>query len=95
MKNRPNNPKLKHKLRVYLDLLRRSKKEQIKGQAVHDYNRFIEIRLEKYNGIIKGKRLLDAGCGQKYPFSLLFHSYGNIVTGIDLDVVSTQYNIKR
>lgn len=97
MKNRPNNPKLKNKLRVYLDLLRRSKKEQIKRQAIHDYNRFIEIKnaLEKYEGIIKGKRLLDVGCGQTYPFSLLFHTYGNIVTGIDLDVVSTKYDIKK
>jgi hypothetical protein len=46
MKNRPNNLKLKDKLRVYLDPLRRSKKEQIKWQAIHDYNRFIEIRNE-------------------------------------------------
>jgi hypothetical protein len=33
MKNRPNNLKLKDKLRVYLDPLRRSKKEYNKRNA--------------------------------------------------------------
>ena len=31
--------------------------------------------------------MLDVGCGQHYPETLLFHNDGNQVTGIDLDVV--------
>lgn len=40
--------------------------------------------LEPRLGPIKGKRILDIGCGRSYPFALLFNSLGNQVTGIDI-----------
>jgi len=36
---------------------------------------------------VAGKRMLDVGCGQHYPETLLYHNDGNQVTGVDLDVV--------
>ena len=36
---------------------------------------------------VTGKRMLDIGCGQHYPETLLYHNDGNQITGIDLDVV--------
>ena len=39
--------------------------------------------LSPHVGEVKGKRILDVGCGRLYPFTLLLHSLGNAVTGID------------
>jgi len=36
---------------------------------------------------LKGARVLDLGCGPRFPATLLFHSFGARVTGIDLDVL--------
>ena len=45
-------------------------------------------RLAQYLGSpVTGRRILDVGCGQHYPETLLYQSNGNAVTGIDLDVV--------
>jgi len=44
--------------------------------------------LERHAGrTLPGARVLDLGCGHRFPASLLFHSFGARVTGIDLDVV--------
>lgn len=40
--------------------------------------------LEPRVGPIKEKAILDIGCGKFYPFTLLFASLGNKVTGIDI-----------
>jgi len=45
-------------------------------------------RLTRHLGApVTGKRMLDIGCGQHYPETLLYHNDGNQITGIDLDVV--------
>ncbi len=44
---------------------------------------------------ITGQRILDIGCGQHYPETLLFHNEGNRVTGIDLDVVGAGFSLGR
>lgn len=46
-------------------------------------------RLQKHTGgPLAGKRMLDIGCGQHYPETLLYHNEGAHITGVDLDVVS-------
>jgi len=54
--------------------------------AKRHYREFQEIldALTPYAGEVKGKRILDIGCGRLYPFTLLLHSLGNTVTGIDI-----------
>lgn len=36
---------------------------------------------------LEGARVLDLGCGPRFPATLLFHSFGARATGIDLDVL--------
>lgn len=42
-----------------------------------------------------GKRVLDIGCGRRYPWTLLLHGSGAHVTGIDLDYVSTSLGLRQ
>ncbi|MGQ9584477.1 MAG: class I SAM-dependent methyltransferase [Anaerolineae bacterium] len=72
-----------------LSLLGNAPRAQRKAQAHHDYRIFqaLQARLEKYLGDLQGKRVLDVGCGRTYPFTLLLHSLGAHVTGIDLEFI--------
>lgn len=59
--------------------------------AADDYRQYIEARrrLQQHLGRpLTGLRMLDIGCGQHYPETLLYHNDGSQITGIDLDVVS-------
>lgn len=66
---------------------------QLTDVLTADYARFVPIlyqeflkmltALAPYTGDIKGKRILDLGCGRFAPFTLLLHTQ-NIVTGIDI-----------
>ncbi len=43
--------------------------------------------LERHGGCGRvGARVLDLGCGRRFPAALLFHTFGARVTGIDADV---------
>ncbi|MCL0094967.1 class I SAM-dependent methyltransferase [Dehalococcoidia bacterium] len=54
--------------------------------AKRHYQEFCKMldTLTPYTGEIKGKRILDIGCGQLYSYTLLLHNLGNTVTGIDI-----------
>ncbi len=54
--------------------------------AERHWQEFAEIlqALSTYTGEIRGKKILDIGCGRLYPFTLLFHNLENTVTGIDI-----------
>jgi ubiquinone/menaquinone biosynthesis C-methylase UbiE len=53
-------------------------------------------RLAAYLGEpVVGKRMLDIGCGQHYPETLLYHNDGNQITGIDLDVVGVGPSVRK
>lgn len=60
--------------------------------AEHDYrNVFVnakEVFEQNAERSIEGARILEVGCGHRYAVTLLFHSLGADVTGIDTDVVS-------
>src|SRR5438128_2421318 len=49
------------------------------------FDRYVSRRLE-------GARVLDLGCGQRFPAALLFHTLGAEVTGIDTDVVDPRFS---
>lgn len=48
-----------------------------------------------FGGPIRGKRILDVGCGRRYPNVLLFTNVGNIVVGVDLEVVGPGFGKYR
>jgi SAM-dependent methyltransferase len=66
--------------------------------AEHDYRQVYMAtreRLEKALGRpATGLRILDVGCGQRAPATLLFQLAGNQVTGIDPEVVTTGPGLK-
>jgi len=39
---------------------------------------------------VRGERVLDVGCGFRFPTTLLMHTFGAKVTGIDLDFAAPQ-----
>ncbi len=61
-------------------------RERRRQQARHDLRIFQDLcaRVEPFLGPLQGQRVLDVGCGRTYPFTLLFHSLGARVTGIDI-----------
>lgn len=58
-------------------------------RALKDYNTFSVLRntLKPYMGGLKRKLILDIGCGRRYPYTLLLHSLGNTVVGIDTNYI--------
>ncbi len=48
--------------------------------------------LEKHAGRpLEGARVLDLGCGPRFPALLLFHTFGALATGIDAEVVDPAF----
>lgn len=71
-----------------LGLLRHYRRNRRFARA--DYAAFAESNaaFERHAGRgVEGARILDLGCGQRFPATLLFHSLGALATGIDTDVV--------
>lgn len=64
--------------------------QYIKMQAIHDYRIFQNLlqRTRPFLSDFKGINVLDVGCGIRAPFTLLFHSLGARVVGIDVDVLT-------
>jgi SAM-dependent methyltransferase len=76
------------KIFTYFHLLRFFKKNEEFGR--HDYRGFLKTRdiFEEYLDIpVAGSRILEIGCGQRYVRTMLFHSGGAHVTGIDTDII--------
>lgn len=66
-------------------------------RASMDYNTFLEIRhtLEPYMGKLKGKVILDVGCGRRYPYTLLLHSLENTVVGLDTSYIGHEDSLMK
>ena len=69
-----------------------------KRQAQHDFRNVYSkaIRdLQRFGfGQLQGKRILDLGCGQRFPFALLSAAEGAYVTALDLDYVEPSFLLK-
>ena len=81
---------LLRRLKSYRDIYRYHR-QRSRVFAEHDYRQVYlatRARLEEALGRpVEGLRMLDVGCGQRFPASLLFAAAGNRVTGIDTDLV--------
>lgn len=86
----------KSKLLTYANLLKYFRKN--KEFALHSYNSFVNGNkrvLDEY--IIKniqGIKILEVGCGQRFTTTLLFHSMGYNIIGIDTDFIDPHFSIK-
>ena len=65
--------------------------------AKRHYQEFHEMldTLTPYTGEVRGRRILDIGCGRLYPYTLLLHNLGNMVTGIDIVFISVIFEFIR
>jgi len=52
----------------------------------------MQNHLKKYTPKLEGHRVLDVGCGKSYWLTLLLHSVGVQVTGIDTEVTEPGFN---
>ena len=59
--------------------------------AIHDYNNVYKKAIKDLTAFglesIKGKEVLDLGCGARFPFSLLAASEGANITALDISYV--------
>jgi len=64
--------------------------QDYRKRASKDFNTFMMFKnaLEPYMGVLQKKSIIDIGCGRRYPYTLLFHSLGNRVVGIDLSHIA-------
>ncbi len=69
----------------------------MRWKARYQYEQFQVMLnvLERCVGPVSGKRILDIGCGKFYPFTLLFNSLGNQVTGIDILYIAAKESLVR
>jgi len=68
-----------------------------KQNARINYMKYLEIQKivkDKLNFELKNKKILDIGCGQRYPYTYLL-SKNNRVVGIDLDVILKRHDIEN
>ncbi len=66
--------------------------------AADDFRIYTEARerlAQLLGAAVTGRRMLDVGCGQHYPETLLYHNDGNAITGIDLDVVGVGLSLRK
>lgn len=83
-------------LKIYFQLF---KKRVISSKlsARNTYKKYLKIKKVVKNELnfeLKSKKILDIGCGQRYPFTYLFSKDNNVV-GIDLDVILKSHNLKN
>ena len=65
-----------------------------KQYARSNYLKYLKIQNElrtELNFELKNKKILDIGCGQRYPYTYLLSKH-NTVVGIDLDVILLQHD---
>jgi SAM-dependent methyltransferase len=76
------------KLGLYLDQLCYATRD-VRRFAHRHYEFFVkfEMQIGLYFDTLAGKRVLDVGCGTSYWLSLLLHSRGAQVTGVDIQVI--------
>ena len=69
------------RLHIYKHALTQDMVKKSEGEY-QEFQTFINA-LKPYIGEVKGRTILDIGCGPLYPFTVYLHSLGNRVIGID------------
>lgn len=68
-----------------------------KQHARNNFLKYLKIQKEvkvELNFKLKNKKILDIGCGQRYPYTYLLSNNNNMV-GIDLDVVLKRHDLRN
>lgn len=91
-----NKPNFFDRLPLYFSMIRYGNAHN-RDFAHEHYSFFVKMidDLKQLGYDLKGLRVLDVGCGKSFWLTLLLHSYGAHVTGIDTEVVEPGFNIKK
>jgi len=65
------------------------------AQEHYDFFKKMINDLSRYNLDIQSKRVLEIGCGKSYWLTLLSHSYGAKITGIDTEYTTSKSGIAK
>ncbi len=68
-----------------------------KQYARNNYVKFLKIQKDlrtEFNFELKNKKVLDIGCGQRYPYTYLLSKHNNAI-GIDLDVILLRHDYRN
>lgn len=61
----------------------------------HDFHNVFEKTLRDLRAVgfrkLKGRRILDLGCGQRFPFALQCAASGAVVTALDIDYIKPDF----
>ncbi|MGH7463147.1 MAG: class I SAM-dependent methyltransferase, partial [Longimicrobiales bacterium] len=80
------------RLRLYLSLVRYSNAHNRDFAREHfDFFARMLEELRRHGKDPRGLRVLDIGCGKSYWLTLLLHSYGAQVTGVDTEYVQAGF----
>lgn len=84
------------RLRLYLSLVRYSNAHN--RDFAREHHAFFTAMLEalrRHGKDPRGLRVLDVGCGKSYWLTLLLHSYGAHVTGVDTEHVEAGFRPRK
>jgi len=65
--------------------------------ARNNFVKYLKIQNEmktEFNFELKNKKILDIGCGQRYPYTYLLSKHNNVI-GIDLDVILIRHDYRN
>jgi SAM-dependent methyltransferase len=65
--------------------------------ARNNYVKYLKIQNDlktQFNLELKNKKILDIGCGQRYPYTYLLSKHNNVI-GIDLDVILMRHDYRN
>lgn len=81
------------RLKLYLSMVRYGNAHN-QDFAREQYSFFADMRayLQKHMGDLRGQRVLDVGCGKSLWLTLLLHSCGAQVSGIDSEAVAPGFS---
>ncbi len=82
-------------IKDYLQLLKKVMLSS-KHKARANYKNYLKIKeiiKKKYDLDLKRLKILDIGCGQRYPYTFLL-SKDNQVIGIDLDIILNKHDLR-
>ena len=84
------------RMRLYLSMIRYGNAHNKDFAKEHvAFFKEMELKLKSINISLSNKRILDVGCGKSYWLTLLLHSYGADVSGIDSENVESGFHFQK
>ncbi|MCB2187213.1 MAG: class I SAM-dependent methyltransferase [Deltaproteobacteria bacterium] len=92
----PGKAGLSRKLALYWSMVRYGLAHHLDFAKEHyEFFAAMQQRLLPLAGDLRGSRILDLGCGKTFWLTLLLHSWGAQVTGIDTEAVEPGKNLGK